>query len=979
MKFFTKILIGLNLIGAFLFPGIENTETGWAYSQSTFQAFYMLESTQIDGIEIDASDVIGAFKDGECLGWVYGDSDGYTTIPVMGNDGSSYTSNYLNSNDIPDLLIYDSTQGSILNIIPGSILPGWSNNEIFIIDGVSSASNTFGCKDETACNYDSDATADDGSCWSANEGCTCDDAQGSEADCLGECNGTAVVDDCNVCDGGNADKDCAGDCFGDALEDGCGVCDSDSSNDNDTCTGCTDACADNYDQGNLFDDGSCAYTIPGIQNLTASSGPARVILSWDAPVLSDDCQANLSYEVYDTGLSLVKETANTTTQILGLEPGIEYCYQVLATNDNGDSSLSSEVCATPEIAGGISWGLQLTAGISGWGMFDEVDSYNYLGVAPNGTNDYDNGLDIPEPPMNSATNFISLHFTHEEWGNVFGNYFTQDVRLEDDEYFSENLVVWEADVISNMSGDAYILIEHYNTPLSVPMYGEFDGEFFAIEDGSMIEFFLQEAIPQRLTIYIGNIVPEAPGSLSATGGDRSISLDWDDDAGLYPATSYNVYRDGALIANVTDSNYFDDEDMEGHQGQGLLYESSYDYTVTGVNDAGESTKGHELSNHDGTTTVVDGRQSDDSATTDDNLDPISVVSNLESQDGTNIGEGIYEIPHNFDIDANRITISIDGSSSSDSDEFDEISSYSWSQVSGPDTLVLTGSDSDTVSFEVSNANGNSDKVYTLNLNVTADYPIKGGFASRQSDAEISVTIQDEPNEAPNAPSPVDIIVGGDNLASYTMDDWIDDDGNDYDSSKSLWVVPHDGDPDSSEASLHFTASASSDPDDTDSESDELSYRWETGLDNEPFVDLNGDGTWSANEPYTDIDEDGEWDDGDVFYNGINLNVLRLAGEYTFTLIVSDEYGASSSSEIVIGVEAEHNESPSSIAGDDQEWFMPNDLDEFEITIDDNSGSDNDNDSLSFGWSLDGYDSDGNSNGGWLDLVESLPVGDHIFT
>ena len=47
--------------------------------------------------------------------------------------------------------------------------------------------------------------------------------------------------------------------------------------------GCTDECADNYDAGNLFDDGSCEYTIPDVENLSAASGPARVILSWDAP------------------------------------------------------------------------------------------------------------------------------------------------------------------------------------------------------------------------------------------------------------------------------------------------------------------------------------------------------------------------------------------------------------------------------------------------------------------------------------------------------------------------------------------------------------------------------------------------------------------------------------------------------------------------------------------------------------------------
>jgi hypothetical protein len=138
-------------------------------------------------------------------------------------------------------------------------------------------------------------------------------------------------------------------------------------------------------------------------------------------------------------------------------------------------------------------------------MFDESDSHNYLGVAPSGSNDYDSGLDVPEPPVNSSGNYISLYFTHDEWGSVFGNNFTQDVRLEDDEYFEHNLVVWEAEVISNMSGQSYILIEDVNTPLAVPIYAEFDGATFAVENGSMVEFFLQEGIAQTIKISIGNI------------------------------------------------------------------------------------------------------------------------------------------------------------------------------------------------------------------------------------------------------------------------------------------------------------------------------------------------------------------------------------------------------------------------------------------------------------------------------------------
>ena len=70
---------------------------------------------------------------------------------------------------------------------------------------------TFGCTDESACNYNADAMEDDGSC-------------AYESDCAGECGGDAVVDECGVCDGGNADMDCAGVCNGTAEVDCAGIC-----------------------------------------------------------------------------------------------------------------------------------------------------------------------------------------------------------------------------------------------------------------------------------------------------------------------------------------------------------------------------------------------------------------------------------------------------------------------------------------------------------------------------------------------------------------------------------------------------------------------------------------------------------------------------------------------------------------------------------------------------------------------------------
>ena len=96
----------------------------------------------------------------------------------------------------------------------------------------------YGCMDDTACNYNPDATEDDESCI-APEGCNgwCegDDGGPLENDCAGECGGSAIIDECGVCDGGgipDGECDCDGNvlgcddvCGSGLVDDECGVCD----------------------------------------------------------------------------------------------------------------------------------------------------------------------------------------------------------------------------------------------------------------------------------------------------------------------------------------------------------------------------------------------------------------------------------------------------------------------------------------------------------------------------------------------------------------------------------------------------------------------------------------------------------------------------------------------------------------------------------------------------------------------------------
>jgi hypothetical protein len=62
-----------------------------------------------------------------------------------------------------------------------------------------------GCMDSDACNYNSDANQDDGSCYYAEENFDCDENCLIDVDCAGECGGDAQLDICGECEGDAVD------------------------------------------------------------------------------------------------------------------------------------------------------------------------------------------------------------------------------------------------------------------------------------------------------------------------------------------------------------------------------------------------------------------------------------------------------------------------------------------------------------------------------------------------------------------------------------------------------------------------------------------------------------------------------------------------------------------------------------------------------------------------------------------------------
>jgi hypothetical protein len=168
---------------------------------------------------------------------------------------------------------------------------GATNGSDIVQIGVTSCG--LGCTDPSACNYDADATLDDGSCDFECTGCTDPAACNYDPTATIDDGSCTVNDDCGVCGGDNSS--CVG-CtdptacnydatalFDDgscAVNDDCGVC----GGDNSSCGGCTDPAACNYDPAAVIDDGSC---ILGGEDLTVT-------------ILTDNYPSETTWTVTDT-------------------------------------------------------------------------------------------------------------------------------------------------------------------------------------------------------------------------------------------------------------------------------------------------------------------------------------------------------------------------------------------------------------------------------------------------------------------------------------------------------------------------------------------------------------------------------------------------------------------------------------------------------------------------------------------------------
>ena len=241
-----------------------------------------------------------------------------------------------------------------VNFFPDADGSQFTVDNFSMCEGEMPVMDMSGCTDAAACNYDSSATEDDGSCTYADECNSCDGPIDTDGDGVADCDEVAgctdmmacnynpnATDDDESCEYTDGVYDCDGiTCLADS--DGDGICDPNE------VSGCTDSMASNFNSSATDDDGSCEY-------LSGCMDPAAGNYDSTAQVDDGSCEYG-PWNVVSTDCNmtvLVQADANITVEG---EPATGELW-VGAFTENGTPA--GQVLVTPGVVTSIAlWGAE---------------------------------------------------------------------------------------------------------------------------------------------------------------------------------------------------------------------------------------------------------------------------------------------------------------------------------------------------------------------------------------------------------------------------------------------------------------------------------------------------------------------------------------------------------------------------------------------------------------------------------------------
>ena len=174
------------IIAAVLLVFTAKSQSNFSFTPTNSSATFYGQA-QINGIQLTANDTIAAFDaSGNCCGaaaLLYYNGDAYINLVIYGDDATTPTIDEgMDGVESFYLHLYDSSEDSILiyqSVDSIVAFPGWSNTNGAPLTLYGNANVVYdftftlsvnGCTDPIACNYDSTANQDDGSCAYPNTG-----------------------------------------------------------------------------------------------------------------------------------------------------------------------------------------------------------------------------------------------------------------------------------------------------------------------------------------------------------------------------------------------------------------------------------------------------------------------------------------------------------------------------------------------------------------------------------------------------------------------------------------------------------------------------------------------------------------------------------------------------------------------------------------------------------------------------------------
>jgi len=172
------------------------------------------------------------------------------------------------------------------------------------------------------------------------------------------------------------------------------------------------------------------------------------------------------------------------------------------------------------IGGTAEWDMNLIASANSF-----FDSLNYLGTSFSATDDFDQSIDIPEPPP-AASNYLQLCFTHDDWDSPT-NRLSTDIRYPVDLFYFQQK--WDFSVVTDQVSEIHTIeltnLNGINWDIGVYIF-DVDGEEITqlSSTSNIITFTPTEAGEYKYQIIVGRLYPVQEAQRTFYSGWNLIGL-----------------------------------------------------------------------------------------------------------------------------------------------------------------------------------------------------------------------------------------------------------------------------------------------------------------------------------------------------------------------------------------------------------------------------------------------------------------------